>query len=140
MEDKIRFNHVALWNRSERNANIFYGKLLGLDEQYRFSLDAVLAEKIFAIRQPLQAIVFANAHYRIEVFLSEAEQLQIPFINHICFEIENRKKFLQKCNEFGVETTVIPRNGGQTVFIRDFDGNLFEIKDRRNNSDSGSRE
>ncbi|HFE63695.1 MAG TPA: VOC family protein [Caldithrix sp.] len=139
MENRIRINHVALWNRSEKNADTFYGELLGLEKQYQFTLDAELAFKIFGTRQPLRAIVFANANYRIEVFLSDRDQLQVPVINHICFEIKNREQFLHQCAESGIERIVIPRNGGQTVFIRDFDGNLFEIKERSNDSDSGSQ-
>lgn len=128
MGNLTRINHIAIRNRSEREAEEFYGEILGLQKKYQFVVDADSAAKIFGVAHSVKAIVFGNTYCKIEVFIDPKSDHRIPEINHICLEVENRELFLRKCREQNVKTLAIPRDGGETIFVKDFEGNLLEIK------------
>ncbi len=128
---EVRFNHVAVHNRSRKEAELFYGRILGLDLVYTFTVPADLAQGIFGIPQDLDVFVFGKGDFRIEVFTADAEIPVATAINHICFEIRDRDSFLERCQKEGLDINRIQREQGITVFIKDFNGNLFEIKERQ---------
>lgn len=123
------FNHVAVVNGSEGKARLFYGLLLGLDEAYRFQVDAWLAQKIFGVEKDLAVLVFTAKNFKLEVFILPQENLIVPRINHICLDVPDRAGFLSKLRREGLEVLEIPREHGVTVFVKDFYGNLLEIKE-----------
>jgi catechol 2,3-dioxygenase-like lactoylglutathione lyase family enzyme len=47
---------------------------------------------------------------------------------HVCLEVDDLQDFLKKCRDLDVEISQIPKGDRTLTFIRDFDGNLFEIK------------
>jgi len=125
-------NHVAVFNRSEKEAKKFYGSLLGLRQTYRFTVDESLAQRIFSMRINLEVLIFENDHLKIEVFISAHKRIPVATaINHICVEVEQRPAFLQKCRQQEIEFMEIQRERGKIIFLKDYSGNLFEIKERR---------
>lgn len=126
---RTQLNHMAVCNRSADEARRFYAELLGFKEAYQFTVDRELAEKIFDIPQDLQVLVFANNSLKLEVFIP-AEQVPIATaINHICLEVEQRPDCIRRCRQLGVEVREIQREHGVTIFVKDFYGNLLEIKE-----------
>ena len=123
------FNHVAVASGSEEKARLFYGQLLGLDEAYRFRVEAWLAQKIFGIEKDLAVLVFTAKNFKLEVFILPQENLIAPRINHICLNVADRAGLLSKLRREGLEVVEIPREHGVTVFVKDFYGNLLEIKE-----------
>jgi len=51
-----------------------------------------------------------------------------PKIAHTCLEVDNFEVFLENCSRLNVDVARIPKGDKILTFIRDFDGNLFEIK------------
>jgi len=124
-----KFNHVAIYNRSAEEARQFYGELLGLTESYHFELAKELAEKIFDVSQALEVLVFTSDTLKLEVFVSGEEVPVATAINHICLEVEERPEFIRRCRSLGLEVREILREHGVTIFVKDFYGNLLEIKE-----------
>ena len=130
MNPQTALNHVALLNRSVENANKFYRDLLNLDQLYENTISADLAFKIFGIKRQMAITVFGNDSFRIEIFIVDESPKPSLSVNHLCLEVENRQAFVNRCRELGVEINTIRRDTRDLIFIRDFDGNLFEIKEK----------
>jgi len=43
-------------------------------------------------------------------------------------DVEDREAFLAACRSVGLAVNIVPRTESKLCFVRDFDGNLFEIK------------
>jgi catechol 2,3-dioxygenase-like lactoylglutathione lyase family enzyme len=121
-------NHAALVNSSEKNAETFYKKILGMEKTKDFIVQRGLSHQVFDIDNELQVVVYECKNVRIEIFLIENMQLKKKPVSHLGFEIEDREELVRRALEQGAEVTKIPRENGYFLFIRDFDGNLFEIK------------
>ena len=48
--------------------------------------------------------------------------------DHVCFKVESLEEFLEKCRRSNVEIIRVPKGDYLVTFIKDFDGNLFELK------------
>ena len=102
---------------------------MGFEENYQFEVSKELAAKIFDVPQELSVLVFSADGIKLEVFISEKEVPVATAINHICLEVGNRPELIRRCREMGVEVREIPREHGVTIFVKDFYGNLLEIKE-----------
>jgi hypothetical protein len=63
-----------------------------------------------------------------EIFIADSSSNSTRQIEHLCLEVDDLNDFLNKCNILGVEVVKIPKGDKTLIFIKDFDGNLFEIK------------
>ena len=49
-------------------------------------------------------------------------------IDHVCLEVDSLEAFLEACRKMEVEIVQVPKGDAMITFIKDDDGNLFEIK------------
>ncbi len=129
----VVFNHVAVASSDEEQARLFYGELLGLQESYRFEVPAKLAQQIFNLNDNLKVLVFSAGFLKLEVFILPKPEAAVPMINHICLDVDNRTQLLNNLRRHGIEVLEIQREHGTTVFVKDFYGNLLEIKEIQKN-------
>lgn len=127
--ENIKINHIGLLNFNEDHAKKFYGELLGLNEQYSFELKEEETQKIFGIRQKLKVLGFGRDHVKLEIFIASQKIDFAPLANHLCLELPNREAFLSRCKQEGVFIVELPRKNKVAVFVRDFAGNVLEIKE-----------
>ena len=120
--------HVGLKSGSEEKADVFYRDLLGLKKSEPKTLNSALSKSIFDIDSELVIINYLNEKVHFEVFITVSAGHIIPQIDHTCLEVHNLNDFLNKCKILSVEVNQIPKGDKTLTFIRDFDGNLFEIK------------
>jgi len=120
--------HVALVCGSEDNSDKFYGKLLGLARLNSKILPAALSRQIFNLDSELTIINYADDNIHFEIFINGRESCGSQKIEHVCLEIEGLEGFIEKCRAMEVEVLQIPKGDKVLVFIRDYDGNLFELK------------
>jgi catechol 2,3-dioxygenase-like lactoylglutathione lyase family enzyme len=120
--------HVGLACSTEDNADHFYKDLLGLSKSEPKTLPPGLAKAIFKLDAELQIINYMNENIHFEVFITGLPDNQSRQIAHQCLEVEDLAGFIEKCRHLSVEVTQIPKGDKILTFIRDFDGNLFEIK------------
>ncbi|MFC1516880.1 VOC family protein [Thermodesulfobacteriota bacterium] len=124
--------HVALVCRSEKNSDTFYEQLLGLKKQDPKMLPDDLSKQIFNLdaEYPIINYIDDNSHFEIFIDDSLVPHQNEKKIEHVCIEIEDLEAFLEKCRALDVGIRQIPKGEKLLTFIRDFDGNLFEIKSK----------
>ena len=128
----MRISHIALVSSSEKKANQFYRDLLGLKVLRSTLIPVSLSRSLFGVEQEVKAIDFGNEGIKFEVFIADHKEGS-PFkrLDHICLEVEDRGTLLKKCREMGLEVLQVPKGDSLIVFIKDGDGNLFEVKEKK---------
>ncbi len=66
----------------------------------------------------------------IEVFVVQEAPAIIPYLHHVGLEVEDQEGFLERCREMQVQIMETPKEGRVVTMIKDFDGNLFEIREK----------
>ena len=122
--------HVGLTSSSEERANEFYVDLLGLKKAELKILAAEICRAIFGIDRELTVINYVGKSAHFEVFVCGEGPTPGRPIEHACVGVENLSEFLQKCDAFNVEVIRVPKGESLITFVKDADGNLFEIKEK----------
>ena len=120
--------HAALICSSKKNSDKFYKNLLGLEKSEPKTLPRALSKAIFGIDSDLPIINYLDEYVHFEIFIYSHSKNSARHIEHVCLEVDDLQGFLKKCLNLGVEVSQIPKGDRTLTFIRDFDGNLFEIK------------
>lgn len=120
--------HVGLTCSSEEKTDKFYLNLLGLKKSEPKALPAEISAAIFGINSELTMINYVGESAHFEIFVYRDHQSSPGRIDHVCLEVGDLEGFLQKCRKSGVDIIQIPKGESLITFIKDFDGNLFEIK------------
>jgi len=127
----MQLKHVALTSSSEEKSDTFYSDLLGLTKSEPKTLPFELSKAIFNLDTEMVMINYFNQNIHFEVFIIGhigGENLDSHKIEHTCLEVDNLEIFLEECHRLKVDTARIPKGDKTLIFIKDFDGNLFEIK------------
>ena len=122
--------HVALTSSSEDRADGFYVDLLGLKKAEPKILAAEISRALFGIDRELTIINYTGESAHFEVFVCPAAAAPARRIEHACIAVENLPEFLRKCENSQVEIIRVPKGQSLITFIKDADGNLFEIKEK----------
>ncbi len=126
----MRFNHVALSSSSEENSDRFFCDLLGLKKIASKVVPPDLAFKLFDVEAEYHLIDYGNDYIKFEVFLVGEAMPDLKTVDHVCLELEDRAAFLAKAHDMGLETRQAPKGDTYVLFVKDFDGNQFEIKEK----------
>lgn len=129
-------NHIAVFCRSEEESDSFYSNLLGLKKDSTRVLPGALIEKIFGISIELKMINYINDEVRIEVFVGNYKGPDTNKIGHACLEVDDRETFIKECEVMNLKINKIPRDDSFILFVSDYEGNLFEIKEKKMVADS----
>ena len=124
--------HVALVCSSEEKSDKFYESLLGLTKVHSKIIPSTLSKQIFNLDSDFKIIDYAVDEIHFEVFINNQKVADDKKVEHVCLEVDDLEVFLSKCNDMGVKILQIPKKEGFLTFISDYDGNLFEIKERQN--------
>jgi len=120
--------HVALTCSSEERADEFYARLLGLEKAQPKVLPAEIDRALFGVDRELTVINYIGKAAHFEVFVCPAALAPGRRIEHVCVAVESLPEFLRKCEELRVEVVRVPKGASLITFVKDTDGNLFEIK------------
>jgi len=129
MDEETSLNHVALQYSDEKKAEIFFTKILGIPLKKKFTISPELSKDIFGIEESVEILVYDNQKARFEVFIIQLDKKQ--GYAHTCIEIENKKELINRSKKYGIEPIVIKKDGKDLLFVRDFSGNLFEVKEKQ---------
>ena len=121
--------HAALTCNSEENADKFYRDLLGLEKSEPKTLPAALSRAIFNLDAELQIINYLDENVHFEIFITGRINKSSTQIAHSCLEVDDLPVFIEKCRAMDVEISEIPKGDSILTFIKDYDENLFEIKE-----------
>ena len=123
--------HAGLTCSTEDNADKFYRDLLGLNKSEPKTLPADLSLAIFNLDAELKMINYMNEHTHFEIFIAKHISTIQRQIEHLCLEVDDLRDFIEKCRSLVVEVALIPKGDRTLTFIKDFDGNLFEITQQK---------
>jgi catechol 2,3-dioxygenase-like lactoylglutathione lyase family enzyme len=125
----MRLQHIALVCSSENECDRFYQEVLGLEKMESKKLPSELSNQIFKIDKECQILNYGSHEIKFEIFIAAKGCSEYKTMEHICIEVYDRNLFIQKCSKMNVEVLQIPRGESILVFIKDYDENLFEIKE-----------
>ena len=120
--------HVALTCSSEKNSDRVFKNLFGLEKSEPKVLPVSLSKAIFNVDSELIMINYTNDQVHFEIFIADPSLNPSSPIRHVCLEVEDLNAFLNKCHHLEIEVIHVPKGDRTLTFIRDYDGNLFEIK------------
>ncbi len=124
----MRLHHVAIVCRSRKNADLFYQDLLGLTAVRDQTIGPALSQEIFGKACECRIVLYGNADFAIEVFIPAEPSVEGSRFSHVCLTMADRAAFEAACEDAGITVRRIPRGNGYLTFVKDPDGNLFEIK------------
>jgi catechol 2,3-dioxygenase-like lactoylglutathione lyase family enzyme len=119
--------HVGLTCSSEENADKFYRDLLGLKKSEPKTLNSDLSRAIFNLDADLLLLNYTDENIHFEIFVADQVDINRDLIAHQCLEVADLSEFIEECRAIGVAVVRIPKGDKTLTFIKDFDGNLFEI-------------
>ena len=122
--------HVGLVCSSEESADRFYRDLLGLKKAEPKILPQKLSTAIFGLDADLKIINYTGAGAHFEIFIHcRAARKERP-IEHVCLEVTDVADLVKRGHAMNVKTLQVPKGDALLSFIYDFDGNLFELKEK----------
>jgi catechol 2,3-dioxygenase-like lactoylglutathione lyase family enzyme len=124
----MRLNHIALVCSSEQSADDFYKDVLGLRKIRSFVLSNDLAFQVFGTDREYLVLVYGNDQFTAEVFIDDSSPERDTSLEHVCLEVKEREEFIRRCEAMHLEVNRIPKGDTLLTFVKDYDGNLFEIK------------
>lgn len=119
---------MAVGRSSEREADRFFVELLGLERTRVRDLPEALSGRFFGRVDPCRMIDYERDGVRVEVFVPNAPLARSETYGHVCLVVEDRAELLGRAAGMGVERLEVERDGRTIVFLRDADGNLYEIQ------------
>ena len=127
----MKLIHVALACRSEQNSDRFYQDLLGLAKIRTKTIPPSLAKQIFGREEEFRVIDYANESLHFEIFVDPQRRSEQGRLDHVCLEIADLELFLRNCRTAGAPVQQTPKDdGGLITFVSDYDGHLYEIKEK----------
>ena len=126
MCEKTMLQHIALQCNNSKKAEIFFTKILELTLEKEFSLQENLTNEIFGIKENVDVKIYGNEQTKFEIFITQ--KLQNIGFEHTCIEIDDKEKFIERCNKYDIKPMFVKKGEKTLFFVKDFAGNLFEIK------------
>ena len=125
----MKLEHIAVAANSEADADKFFVQLLGMEKARSFEVSDELMEQFFGLKKAHRAIRYEDEHLNAEVFITDENSKVQDIFTHNCLLVEDPEDLLNRGRGMGLETIKVPRQGpGFYYFIKDFFGNLYEIK------------
>lgn len=126
----MKMHHAAVVASSFEHADRFYQGILGLKKIKCSTLPESLGERIFGIPKECPMVYYDNGQLAVEVFVIDSKKKDTTPYVHLCIEVEEREGFMAQCEAGGLMVNRVPKGDSHLVFVTDFDGNLFEIKQK----------
>lgn len=120
-------NHIGLQYQDKLQAETFFGKVLGLPTQKEFTLPAELSQAIFGINESVEVIAYGDDNFKFEIFITGSPKASS--YEHIGWIVTNKTEFIELCQNNGIDPIIAKKGEKELLFIRDFAGYLYEIKE-----------
>jgi hypothetical protein len=88
-------------------------------------------KSIFGLDQECRKTDYEDGEIRFEIFYTGPERSRTISSDHVCLEVSDLKAFLKKCEEMKVKIIKVAKGESIVIFIKDYDGNFFEIKGKK---------
>ncbi len=125
----MELNHLGVTNTSAEQAIRFYQDFLGLEKTREILLPPELSVQLFSLFQEIKVLVFEKPGIKIEVFISDFQHAN-PNFTHFCMTLDNFSEVTEKAKRLHVDLIVGKHKDKTVYFLKDFSGNLIEIKQK----------
>lgn len=122
-------NHIGVANESREHALRFYRDFLGLEVTKEALLAPELSEQLFSVSREIKMMVFEKEGIKVEVFISGFEHAR-PDFAHFGIFVDNLSEMTAKARQFDVELVTGKYKEKTVYFLKDFSGNMIEIKQK----------
>ncbi|MEA1897975.1 MAG: VOC family protein [Bacteroidota bacterium] len=123
----MKLEHIALSVSDNKEIKKFYTNILGMKQIKTFVLRKGLAVNIFGVNEEITVFLLQRDKVIFEIFITTGYRKQA--FDHVCISLKNREKFINKVLLNGYKVIRIERELFDLIFIKDKDGNIFEIKE-----------
>ena len=126
-----RYVHSGLGSVSIENADLFYGRLLGLERTEPKVLPREIAGALFGVETDLTMVYYQNENSQFELFVHpdlKSFNGATGNVSHDCIQVEDTDDFVAQCEKSGCQVLQVPKGDKVLTFVKDLDGNLFEVK------------
>jgi len=123
----MKLAHIALSVSDHKEIEKFYTNVLGMKQIKNFVLTKSLTANIFGINEEIYVFLLQKDRVVFEIFITTEYRKQA--FEHVCISIKNREGFINKAIINGYKVIRIEREVFDLIFIKDKDGNIFEIKE-----------
>jgi catechol 2,3-dioxygenase-like lactoylglutathione lyase family enzyme len=120
--------HAGLEGDDENTTDEFYVEVLGMVKKDGFVVPAKLGKSLFGVDKEIEVLIYGKENLELEVFVTG--RTQKTAYTHLCIDVDDRKAFVEKCKEHGIEPASGMKVDREIIFIKDLSGNLFEIKEK----------
>ena len=126
----MKIEHIAVSANNEEKADEFFIDLLELKKERDFVVPDDLMEQFFNVKKDQRILRYENEDLSIEVFITNDKNQALDRFTHTCLVIDDRIRLIERAKKLNIEVIQVPRknNEGFYLFLKDFYGNLFEIK------------
>ncbi|TET00112.1 MAG: hypothetical protein E3J90_04270 [Promethearchaeota archaeon] len=126
----MKIEHIAVSSNSEEEADEFFMHLLELKKERDFVVPEDLMEQFFNIKKAQRIIRYENEDLSVEAFITDDKNQALDRFTHTCLIVEDRIRLIERAKKLNFEVIQVPRKNseGFYLFLKDFYGNLFEIK------------
>lgn len=121
--------HCAVAVSSAERGKAIFGELLGLPVTRTFSIGRELVEALFHRRGETEITVYDAGQTLIEVFVDAEMKTRSNLYDHLCFQVSNLASLLDRAVGMGLTVRRFHTGVKEIVFVRDLDGNLYELKE-----------
>jgi methylmalonyl-CoA/ethylmalonyl-CoA epimerase len=125
----MELNHIGVTNKSAEQALRFYRDFLGLEKTREMLLAPELSEQFFSLSQEIKVLVFEKPGIKIEVFISDFQHAN-PNFTHFGMMLDNLAEVTEKAQRSHVDLIIGKHKDKTVYFLKDFSGNLIEIKQK----------
>ena len=125
----MELNHLGVTNKSAEQAIRFLSGFLGLEKTREILLPPELSEQLFSLSQEIKVIVFEKPGIKIEVFISDFQHAN-PNFTHFGMMLDNFTEVTEKAQRSHVDLIIGKHKDKTVYFLKDFSGNLIEIKQK----------
>ena len=122
-------DHACVEVSSKERCREVFEEVLGLKPAYSFQVEKDFMERMFGIYSSCEAVVYRVGDAKIEVFIRPEMEKPGRITSHLCLLLPDRERILKSAEERGLSILHHPRDGRPLYYIRDHDGNLYEIKE-----------
>ncbi len=122
-------HHIGLQCHERKSFSCFYENVCGCQLVKTFTLSDELHRNIFGGNDEVEVVVYENDYFRFELFLVDKKHQR--GCAHLCIEVDDREEFAVCCKQNDISISWIQKNGKQLLFVRDFSGNVFEVKQKQ---------
>ncbi len=128
--------HVAITVSSAEKAKEFFVDVMKCKYLYSYGLDSSASVALFEIAEPTHAYIYLSKEDWIEVFVLKGYRKAEKNFAHICFRVDDVPGVVARGQKLGYEF-IRHRSSNRTVlFVKDKDGNLYELKKSASETES----